>query len=92
MLGWWCYCVLASFQCSKDDPVLYSASILFATSSSVRRNEGGKICAGIFKQPMGSKNQVGMRLSYRPKRLYRLAKLNPWNRFLGSLKVLKFGL
>jgi hypothetical protein len=39
-------------------------------------------CAGIFKQSMG--NQVGIELSYRPDRLYRLL-----NRFLGyiSLKI-----
>jgi hypothetical protein len=31
-------------------------------------------------------------LSYRPARLRSMAELLPWNRFLGSLKVLKFGL
>jgi hypothetical protein len=31
-------------------------------------------------------------LSYRPARLQRLAELVPWNRSLGSLKVIKFGL
>ncbi len=31
-------------------------------------------------------------LLYRPARLYRLAELIPWNQFLGSLKVYKFGL
>jgi hypothetical protein len=43
--------------------------------------------AGILKQSMGARNRVGRRLSYRPARLYRLAELNPWNRFLESLKA-----
>jgi hypothetical protein len=43
--------------------------------------------AGIFKQSMGARNQVGIGLSYRPSRLHSLAELVPWNRFLGSLKV-----
>jgi hypothetical protein len=47
--------------------------------------------AGIFKQSMGARKRVGIRLSYRPARLHRLAELIPWNRFLGSLKVKKFG-
>ncbi len=37
-------------------------------------------------------NRVVIWLSYRPARLHSLAELVPWNRFLGSLKVLKFGL
>jgi hypothetical protein len=45
--------------------------------------------AGIFKQ---SRNRVGIGLSYRPARLHRLAELVPWNRFLGSIKVLTFAL
>jgi hypothetical protein len=35
---------------------------------------------------------IGIGLSYRPARLHSLAELVPWNRFLGSLKVSKFGL
>jgi hypothetical protein len=31
-------------------------------------------------------------LSYRPARLHELAESVPWNRFLGSLKVLKYRL
>jgi hypothetical protein len=31
-------------------------------------------------------------LSYRPARLHRLAKSIPWNRFLGSINVYKYGL
>jgi hypothetical protein len=41
---------------------------------------------------MGAGNRVGIGLSYRPARLHRLEELIPWNRFLGYLKVLKFGL
>ncbi len=43
--------------------------------------------AGIFNQPTGVRNRVGIRLSYRPTRLHRLAELIPWNRFLSPLKV-----
>jgi hypothetical protein len=43
--------------------------------------------AGIFEQSMGARNRAGIGLSYRPARLHRLAESNPWNRFLGSLKV-----
>jgi hypothetical protein len=43
--------------------------------------------AGIFKQSMEDRNRIGIGLSYRPARLHRLAELNPWNRFLGSLEV-----
>jgi hypothetical protein len=41
---------------------------------------------------MGARNRVGIGLSYRPARLHRPAELISWNRFLGTLKVLKFGL
>jgi len=44
-------------------------------------------CGGIFEQSMGTRNRVGIGLSYRPARLQRLAELIHWNRFLGSLKV-----
>ncbi len=41
-------------------------------------------CVGILKQSMGSRNRVGIGQWYRLARLHRLAKLIPWNRFLGS--------
>ncbi len=41
---------------------------------------------------MGARNQVGIGLSYRPTRPDRLAEFIPWNRFLGSMNVLKYGL
>jgi hypothetical protein len=41
---------------------------------------------------MSARNRVGIGLSYRPARLNSLAELVPWYRFLGSLKVKKFGL
>jgi hypothetical protein len=44
-------------------------------------------CAGIFRQPMRARNRVGIRLSFRPARLHRLAESIPWNRLLGSIKV-----
>ncbi len=45
---------------------------------------------GIDSQPDGSGKQPY--LTYRPARLHRLAESIPWNRFLGSLNVYKFGL
>jgi hypothetical protein len=41
---------------------------------------------------MGARNRVGIGLSYRPARLHRLAESIPWNRFLGSIKILKYQL
>jgi hypothetical protein len=41
---------------------------------------------------MGARHRIGIGLSYRPARLHRLAKFIPWNRFLGSINVLKYGL
>jgi hypothetical protein len=41
---------------------------------------------------MGSRNRVGIGLSYRLAGLHSLAELIRWNRFLGSINVLKFGL
>ena len=48
--------------------------------------------AGIFKKSMGARHRVGIGLSYRPARLHRLTEFIPWNRFLGSINVLKYGL
>ena len=48
--------------------------------------------AGIFKKSMGARHRVGIGLSYRLARLHRLAEFIPWNRFLGSLNVYKYGL
>ncbi len=45
---------------------------------------------GIDSQPVGPVRQPY--LTYRPARLHRLAESVPWNRFLGSLIVYKFGL
>jgi hypothetical protein len=38
---------------------------------------------------MGARNRVGIVLSYRPARLYRLAESISWNLLMGTLKVLK---
>ncbi len=48
--------------------------------------------AGIFRQSMRARNRVGIGLSYRTARLHRLVEFIPWNRFLGSINVLKYGL
>jgi hypothetical protein len=50
------------------------------------------VSAGIFRQSMGARNQVGIGLLYRPARLHSLAEPIPWNRFLGSIKVKKYQL
>jgi hypothetical protein len=47
------------------------------------------VSAGIFRQSMGARKQVGIGLLYQPARLHRLAEPIPWNRFLGSIKVRK---
>ncbi len=44
------------------------------------------------KQSMGARNRVGIGLSYPPARLPRLAEFIPWNQFLGSIVVYKYGL
>ncbi len=44
--------------------------------------------AGIFNT-MGAGNRAGIGLSLRPARLNRLAEFISWNRFLGSINVLK---
>ncbi len=43
--------------------------------------------AGIFKQSMGARHRVGIRLSFRPVRLHRLTEFIPWNWCLGSINV-----
>jgi hypothetical protein len=48
--------------------------------------------AEIFKQSKRARNRVGIGLSYRPARLHRLAEFIPWNRFMGSMNVKKYGL
>ncbi len=49
----------------------------------------GSLSSGIFEQSMGARNRVGMGCRTR---LHILMELIPWNGFLGSLKVYKFGL
>jgi hypothetical protein len=54
--------------------------------------KGGKLySAGIFKTSMRARNRVGIGLLYRPARLYSLAELVPWNRFV-DLHVENLGL
>jgi hypothetical protein len=55
-------------------------------------NANNNTRSGIFKEPMGARNRGGRGLSYRPARLYRLAEFMPWNQFLGSINVSKYGL
>ncbi len=72
------YCRLKNF---KED---HTFAVVFA---QLFHSSANAFSAGIFKQSMGARNRVGIVLSYWPARLHRLAKLVPWNRFLGSLKV-----
>ncbi len=78
----------------KDDreraPFRFRCSKLTRQPSTAVELHGS--CAGIFNQSMGARNWVGIELSYRPVRLNRLAELIPWNRFLGSWNVYKYGL
>ncbi len=41
---------------------------------------------------MGARHRGGVRLSYRPARLHRLAEFIPWNQFRGPIHVKKYGL
>jgi hypothetical protein len=41
---------------------------------------------------MGARNQVGKGVSYQPARLHRQAEFIPWNQFLSSLNIYKYGL
>jgi hypothetical protein len=69
-------------------PLLYTCSSRYVPYTTARVF----LRARIFKQSMGARNRVGKGLSYRPARLHRLAEFNPWNRFLSSLNVYKYGL
>jgi hypothetical protein len=51
---------------------------------------GLKDSAGILEPFMGARKRVGIEFSDRLARLHRLADSIPWNRFLGSIKVLKY--
>jgi hypothetical protein len=44
------------------------------------------VSAGILEQSTGTRNRLGIGLSYRSARLHRLEQSIPWNRFLDSLK------
>jgi hypothetical protein len=78
---------------SQSARVRWSGGIIWertAIAPAVRLEDGSNLTefsAGIFKQSMGARNRVGIRLSYRPARLHSLDELVSWNRFLGSLKV-----
>jgi hypothetical protein len=48
--------------------------------------------ARTLEKSMVARNRVGIGLSYRPARPHRLKESIPWNRYLGSLNVYKFGL
>jgi hypothetical protein len=65
---------------------MYSFYFLYILSGFLPLDELS-CCAGIFKQSMGARNRVGIRLSCRHARLHSLVELVPWDRFLGSLKV-----
>jgi hypothetical protein len=48
------------------------------------------LCAGILEQSKGTKNQVGIKLSYRPARLHRLAGYRSLEWIHGLIKRLQF--
>jgi hypothetical protein len=52
-------------------------------------------CAGILEQYIGTRNRIGIGLSYRPVRLHRMAESTesiPRNQILGSINVYKYEL
>ncbi len=51
-----------------------------------------QLCFGILDNLWGPRNRLGLGLPHRPAGLQRLAESIAWNRFLGSLKVLKYRL
>jgi hypothetical protein len=69
-----------------------SILILRVSSPCGKNSKIFLLWAGILKQSMGTRNLVGIGLSYRPARLHRLAEFIPWNRFLGSINIFKYGL
>ncbi len=73
----------------KDD--FFRTTLRFSLEKQYRQRIQGVATTQCwyFKQSMGARNRVGIGLSYRPARLYSLAELVPWNRFLGPLKSLK---
>ncbi len=73
-------------QFQRQQKTLYFSAFSFSivkifSLSFVTRNRRSENCTGILKQALGTRNWVGIGLSYRPARLHRLAELIPWNRF-----------
>jgi hypothetical protein len=66
----------------RDSAKFQLKSYTGVTSRKRAQKEGERETtnAGIFKQSMGARNRVGIRLSYRPARLHSLAEMVPWNR------------
>ncbi len=74
-----------------DEKPLPGKQHLFSSTLLQLKDFVGDVCsksatslvirAGIFKQSMGSRNRVGIGLSYQPARLHKLAELIPSNRF-----------
>jgi hypothetical protein len=85
-LLFWPLCIRAV----RSEWVLCKLCILLTYSQNVRTRPS--LSTWYFRTICGARNRVGIGLSYRPARLHRLSKSIPWNRFLGSLKVLKYRL
>ncbi len=82
---------LESTQSPRDNAESKYRNI-FSWRANYRANTCTLYGAGIFKQSKGARNRVRIGLSYRTARLHRLVEFIPWNRFLGPIKVWKFGL
>jgi hypothetical protein len=92
-----------TLQCQLAVVVICSACRRFLQKAAKKQVEGGWIllnifpikqvinCDGILEQSR-AKNQVEIELPYRPARLHMLVESIPWNKFLGSLQVLKYRL
>ncbi len=83
-------CQQSHLQQSTFTDLLYCT--LHCTSAHVQCKQSPFYRAEIFEQYMGGRNRVGIGFSSRPAGLHRLAEFIPWNRFLGSINVQKFGL
>ncbi len=71
-------------ECNVEVVIKYLDVIKSSLKSGNYRRRREKCCAGIWEQSMAAKNREGAGLLYRP-----TSYIGWWNRFLGSLKVLK---
>ncbi len=81
-------CLFSFFMCNQRRLYIHEAWLL----CRLCKFEWDFAVLEFLNNLWGTRNRVGIGLSYRPTRLHSLVELLPWNRFLGCLKVYKFGL